>query len=177
MCFIQDPLGAKLHVGRKTSFVLILCDSSGKVCVGENKIDVKLSPLQGNSIEGKLESSFEEGCIGISLTPERRGKHKLNIKVNGAHIKSSPFTVTVYMPPNLLSQPAAIISGLERPASLAYYSQADAKVLATVMDAGTIVKVDSQFHLVQDEAINFPHASEITQVLRCRSEYFLCYYH
>ena len=163
--FMSSFIDTKLLVGQQMSFIIILCDSGGKICVGENKINVNLLPLQGDSIhsvKGKLELLLEEGCVRITLTPEVRGLHQLNVKVNGAHIKNSPFTVTVYIPPNLLSQPVAIISELERPASLVY-SQADDKILATVMDAGAIVKVDLQFHLVQDEAINFPHASEITQ--------------
>ena len=84
------------------------------------------------------------------------------MKVNGTHIKNSPFTVTVYMPPKLLSQPVATISGLRRPASLVY-SQTEDRVLATVMDAGAVVQVDSQFHLVQSEFIVLPHIAEITQ--------------
>ena len=76
--------------------------------------------------------------VRITLTPERRGLHQLNVKVNGTHIRNSPFVVTVYMPPELLSQPVAVISGLKHPASLAY-SQAENKILSTVMDAGAII--------------------------------------
>ena len=43
------------------------------------------------------------------------------------------------------------------------YSQAEDKVLATVMDASTIVEVDSQFHLIQSEFITLLHVIEITQ--------------
>ena len=63
---------------------------------------------------------LSQGQMKILLTPERRGQHQLNVKVNGAHIKNNPFNVTVYMPPQLLSQPVATISGLKRPGSLHY---------------------------------------------------------
>ena len=67
------------------------------------------------------------------------------MKVNGAHIKNSPFTVTVYMPPKLMSQPVAMISGLKQPVSL-LYSQTEDKVLATTdLNEGTVIVVDSQF--------------------------------
>ena len=164
MCLI-DFMNAKLHVGQQTLFTLTLRDSSGNVCVGENEVNVDLLTHQGNLIKGKLES-LSQGHVKVILTPERRGQHQLNVKVNGAHIKSSPFTVTVYIPPNLLSQPVATIPGMKRPGSLVY-SHTEDKILVTEVNNGRIMKItrDSQLHVhvILREFIKLTHVSEIAQ--------------
>jgi hypothetical protein len=117
--------------------------------------------VQGNSTKGDTEPLLQ-GKVKILLTPERRGLHQLNVKVNGAHIKDSPFTVTAHMPPNLLLQPTATMSSMQRPASLVY-SRAEDKVVATIMDEGIIRKVDAQFQLVPSKFVVLPHVNEITE--------------
>ena len=150
---------AKLCVGQQIVFTLILHDSSRNISIGKNEIDVHL--IKGDhSIKGKLEPSSP---IKITLTPERRGQHQLNVKINGAHIKDSPFTVIVYMPPNLLSRPVAIISEMKRPGSLVY-SQAEDKVLVTLVNEGRLMKVELQsgFVAILIDFISLPFVSEIT---------------
>ena len=135
---------AKLYVDKQTSFTLTLRVSSGNVCQhGENKINVDLVDTQGSSTKGDIEL-LSPGQAKIFLTPERRGQHQLNVKVNGANIKNSPFTVTVYMPPHLLSRPVATISGLERPCSLRCSQD---KVLATELEKSRIIEINSQYHI------------------------------
>ena len=163
MCSLDDSFtNTRLHVDKETSFNLTLYDSSGNSCQGgENRIEIDLVSTQGHSIKSNTEL-LPQGRVKVILIPERRGLHQLNVKVNGTHIKNSPFTVTVYMPPKCFSQPVATISGLGHPAGLVY-SQTEDKVLATVMDTSTIVKVDSQFHLIQSEFITLLHVNEITK--------------
>ena len=160
MCLV-DFMNAKLHVGQQTSFTLTLRDSSGNVCVRENEVNVDLLPRQGNLIKGKL-VPLSQGHVKVILTPERRGQQQLNVKVNGAHIKNSPFNVTVYMPPQFFSRPVATISGLNRPSSLVY-SQVEDKVLATEMNKERVIKIDSQSHLVLSEFTKLTCVNEITQ--------------
>ena len=57
----------------------------------------------------------KEASIGqyeISYKPVRRGRHQLHIKVEGEHIKGSPFTVTVI---KKLGTPIKTISGVNSP--------------------------------------------------------------
>ena len=154
---------AKVYVGQQMAFTLTLRDLSGNISIGENYINIcLLSPPQSILIKGKLES-LSEGQVKAILMLDRRGQHQLNVKVNGAHIKDSPFTVIVHMPPNLLSRPVAIISELDRPASLVY-SQAEDIVFATIMGEHRIinVKVDSQFCITQQDFIKVDIVNEIT---------------
>ena len=162
MCSV-DLTNIRLYVDKQTSFVLALRDSSGTVCHnGENKVDIYLVNNHGSSTKGDVQPS-SQGQVKVILTPERRGQHQLSMKVNGAHIKNSPFTVTVYMQPNLLSKPMAIIkSGLGRPTTLVY-SKTESKIFVSAMDEGRVlsIKLDSQFHVTHNEFILLHNVVEI----------------
>ena len=54
--------------------------------------------LEGSSTKGTVEP-ISMNRVKFTIRPERRGQHKLNAIVNGAHIMNSPFTVFVNMPP------------------------------------------------------------------------------
>ena len=86
------------------------------------------------------------------------------MKINGAHIKDSPFKVTIYMPPKLLLRPVAIISELKRPGSLVY-SQAEDKVLVTLVKEGRLMKIDLQpgFTARLTDFIILPFVTKITR--------------
>ena len=159
MCFI-DSSSYMLHVGEQTLFTLTLCDSSGNISVGENDIEINLLHPQGCSIIGEVEP-LSQGHMKVILTPTERGQHQLNVKVNGAHIKNSPFTVTVYIPLKSLSKPVTMISGLRRPASLRCLQD---KVLATEMNNGRIIEFDSRLHVVK-EFTQLSGPGELTQDL------------
>ena len=157
-------IDAKVYVGQQMVFTLTLRDMSGNISIGENDINIcLLIPPQSILIKGKLEP-LSEGQVKAALMLERRGQHQLNVKVNEAHIKDSPFTVFVHMPPNLLSRPVATIAEYGRPASLVY-SQAEDKVFATIMDEHRIInsKVDSQFCVTLQDFIKVDNiVNEIT---------------
>ena len=166
MCLIDTSsfMDAMLCIGQEISFTLTLHDLSGNTCIGENEIDVNLLQIQDNhSIKGKLELLCQ-GRIKVTLTPQKRGQHQLNAKVNGAHIKNSPFTVTVYIPPKLLAQPVSTISGLKRPASL-HYSETEDTVFAVIMDDDRVInlKLDSQLQVTQHELIRLHNVIDVKQ--------------
>ena len=162
MCSVDSSsfTDARLFVGQELSFTLTLNDSSGNISVGDNKIDVNFQ--ENRSMNSKLEP-ITQGHIKVTLTLERRGRHQLRVIVNGAHIMDSPFTVSVHMPPNLLSRPVAIISDLDRPAGLVY-SQAEDKIFATLMGEHRVIKcqVDCKFYVKQHEFIKLNQVHEIT---------------
>ena len=112
----------KLYVGEQASFILNLRDSMGNGCQGGKGVDVDLVNLRVATctIRGNLEL-LQSGRAKIFFTPEVRGRYQMNVKVNGDHIKNSPFIVTVLIHPNCLSKPVAEIAGLDRPGSLRYH--------------------------------------------------------
>ena len=142
MCSLDSSfIDIKLYAGKQASFILNLCDSMGNACQGENRVDVDLVSLRvvTCTIKGNFEL-LQPGHAKIFFTPEIRGRCQLNVKVNGDHIKNSPFTVTVYVPPELLSKPVDEIAGLREPCSLRCSKD---KILATEMDKGRIIEIDS----------------------------------
>ena len=165
MCLVDSSFtDAKLCVGQQIVFTLTQYDSCRNISSRENEIDVNLIPIKGDhSTKGKLEP-VSQGRVKITLTLESRGRYQLSVKVNGAHIKDSPFTVTVHMPPKLLLRPVAIISELKRPGSLVY-SQAEDKVLVTLVNEGRLMKVDLQPRFIArlTDFIILPFVSKITR--------------
>jgi tripartite motif-containing protein 2/3/tripartite motif-containing protein 71 len=62
------------------------------------------------SLEAVEPAQFE-----VSYQATSRGRHQLHIKVEGEHIKGSPFTVTVKLPVKKLGTPVRVIGGLSCP--------------------------------------------------------------
>ena len=162
MCSVDSTsfTDARVYIGQQMVFTLSLHDSSRNISIGENDIDICLISLpQGALIKGNLEQ-LSEGQVKITFMLQRRGQHQLNVKVNGDHIKNSPFTVTVYVPPNLLSKPVAEIAELNRPTGLISLQD---KVLAVEMNRKRIIEIDS--HRCFKEFKQFAGAGELTQDL------------
>ena len=51
----------------------------------------------------------------ITYQPTKRGKHQLNIKINGREIQGSPFIIAVTSSPQSLGQPVRVIGNLLKP--------------------------------------------------------------
>ena len=107
MCTVEGTFLTKgeLQVDHQETLILNLYDSNRKTCQkGESRVEADLVSLEGNST--KVQVTVEQvssGRVKVILTPQRRGQHKLSVKVNGVHITNSPFTVMVSMSPKFLS--------------------------------------------------------------------------
>ena len=75
------------------------------------------SELTGKTIKGRIKGK-KRGRYQISYKPVIKWKHQLHIKVEGNHIKGSPFPVLVKMPVEKLGYPMHIIDGLNGPFGL-----------------------------------------------------------
>jgi DNA-binding beta-propeller fold protein YncE len=159
MCKVEESiLDHELFVDRRDTFTLILHDSADNPCNGgENNVEVDLVNLEGSSTKGTTEP-ISMNRVKLSFTPKRRGQHKLNIKVNGAHIVDSPFTVFVNMPPKHLSQPITSITGLNNPTGLIY---SQGMVIATEKGRNRILKIDLQYRF--KELIQLVDVTELTE--------------
>ena len=159
MCKVEESISEReFYVDRQDTFTLILHDTADNPCNGgENKVEVGLVNLEGSSTKGTAEP-ISMNRVKLSITPERRGQHKLNVKVNGGHIMDSPFTVFVNMPPKHLSQPITSITGLNNPTGLIY---SQGKVIATEKGRNRIVKIDQQYRL--KELIQLVDVTELAE--------------
>ena len=66
------------------------------------------------SVERRGQSQYE-----ISYQPTIRGRHQLHIKVEGQHVRRSPFSVAVTLPIEKLGTPILTIGGMEGPYGVA----------------------------------------------------------
>ena len=83
-------------VGEQANAVLHTVDTSGKGCALQQ--ETVACELVSESSWIKVECNMKkvtESRYEISYQPTSRGRHQLHIKVEGEHIKGSPFTVTV----------------------------------------------------------------------------------
>ena len=157
MCEIEEIV-TEMQVDREESFFVTLNDSADKMCKGgENRVRTELVNVHGNSTKGIVET-VSSSRVKINFIPERRGRHKLKVKVNGAHIKSSPITVFVNIPPRLLSQPVTTVLGLKNPTGLIYSQE---KIVATEKRKDRIVTIDSQHE--KQELVRLVEVTGLTQ--------------
>ena len=104
------------ELGERATAVLNVVDEKGKACaVAVESLSCELvSETTGEkkdcSVKKTGDSQYE-----ISYQPASRGRHQLHIKVEGDHIKGSPFPVTVKLPVKKLGTPIKTISGVNRP--------------------------------------------------------------
>ena len=61
-----------------------------------------------------MKKTEASGQYEISYQATSRGRHQLHIKVEGEHIKGSPFPVTVNVPVQKLGTPIKTISGVKK---------------------------------------------------------------
>ena len=59
----------------------------------------------------------------ITYQPTKRGKHQLNIKINGREIQGSPFIIAVTSSPQSLERPVRVIGNLKTPCFVTTNSQ------------------------------------------------------
>ena len=95
--------------------------------------------LESNSTGEKTKCAVkktEGNRYEISYQATSRGRHQLHIKVEGEHVKGSPFPVTVKLPVQKLGTPVKTIGGLDKPWGVA------------INQSGNIVVTESGNHRI-----------------------------
>ena len=57
----------------------------------------------------------ENNKYEITYTPTNRGKHEMDLTINGKHVRGSPFTVVAMPQPHTLGAPSRVISNFKKP--------------------------------------------------------------
>ena len=88
-------------------------DTAGDPCTTEQQVTAELrSNVDGSitltSVAHKIPDTYE-----VSYQPKTRGRHVLNVTVNGEPVQGSPFLVCVRQAPHLLVKPIRVITGLD----------------------------------------------------------------
>ena len=117
-CYIIDK-GAEftVQVGERSTAILQAINFEGKPCEEpfmkslESEIVSEIADTRTScSVEGRGQGQYK-----ISYQPTIKGKHQLHIKVQGQHVKGSPFRVAVKSPVEKLGTPIRTIGGVNYP--------------------------------------------------------------
>ena len=124
--YLQKVFAQKCHVtgkglevaepGEKTTAVLHVVDQKGKAYT--KPVETLTCELVSNNTDTKVDCSVkkvEANQYKITYQATRRGRHQLHIKVEGEHIKGSPFPVAVKLPVQKLDTPIKTIGGMNWP--------------------------------------------------------------
>ena len=74
-----------------------------------------VSDMDSNAMINGDVRQVKDNQYEISYQPSSIGSHQLHIKIDGKHIKASPFAVTVKRPIEKMGTPIKIITGLKKP--------------------------------------------------------------
>ena len=118
--------------GERATAVLHAIDQKGRACTTlvETLTCKLVSEITGENTDCSVKKT--EACqYEISYQATSRGRHQLHIKVEGEHIKGSPFPVTVKRPVQKLGTPIKTISGLKEPWGVAVNQRGEVIVAET----------------------------------------------
>jgi tripartite motif-containing protein 2/3/tripartite motif-containing protein 71 len=116
-CRITDKAvqEAVLAVGKKQSAVLQAISFEGKRCEVPITLECEFTSELTGARAGCKVKGRAHGEYKISYCPTVKGCHQLGIKVEGHHIRGSPFSMAVTSPSVELTTPALSIGGIEKP--------------------------------------------------------------
>ncbi len=108
------------NVDEMSTVALHAIDYQGESCVYPiSSIECELiSEITGTRVLGKVEI-IEQSKYKISYQPSIKGRHHLHIKVEGQHIRGSPFSVAVKSSIQKLGTPFHSIKGVKGPCGVA----------------------------------------------------------
>ena len=162
MCRMEESMEGsmmKLWTNHQNKLTIALHDTKGNTCHGKHhRVEAYLVGFQGNKVRGQITVASTSDRVEITLNPQQRGRHILNVKVNGDHIHNSPFTARVNIQPRALSKPVATIVGLKQPSCLV--SSQD-KILAAERGQNRIIEIDSRQRVSEFKSLQGP--SRLTQ--------------
>ena len=78
-----------------------------------------VSEIAGTKTRGSVERKGQSNEYEISYQPTIKGRHQLHIKVEGQHIRGSPFSVSARSPVEKLGTAILTIGGLQDPTGVA----------------------------------------------------------
>ena len=115
-CHVTGKVAEAAVAGEKCTAILQAINFGGELCKGsitslECNYVSEITGIEGScSVERSAPSQYE-----ISYQPTIKGRHQLHIKVQGQHIRGSPFSAAVKSPVEKRGTPILTIGGVENP--------------------------------------------------------------
>ena len=115
-CHVAGKVAEVAVVGEKCMTILQAINFWGELCKGSIKsLECNyVSEITGIGASCSLERSGQSQ-YEISYQPTIKGRHQLHVKVQGQHIRGSPFSVAVKSPVENLGTPILTIGGVKNP--------------------------------------------------------------
>ena len=115
--------------GEMSTAVLQAVNFKGQELIQSSECEL-VSELSGTrtrgSIERKGQSQYE-----INYQPTIKGRHQLHVKVEGQHIRGSPFAISAKSPVEKLGTPILTLNGVRQPWGVAIGPQGEVIVVET----------------------------------------------
>ena len=122
-------------VGEKSTCILHAVNIAGMPCEDLIKLDCELvSEIKDTKTSCSIER--RQSQYEISYQPTIKGRHQLHIRVEGQHIRGSPFSVAVKLPVEKLGTPILTIGGVGKPCGVAINQRGE--MVVTDMDSHRI---------------------------------------
>ena len=102
------------HMGEMATATVCFADPQGKPCVGKVKsFECELVSEMTGAVCAS--TTFKGGPTGYDITyePALKGRHRLSVKLDGQHIKGSPFIVAVMSSVRFLGDCIRLVTSLE----------------------------------------------------------------
>ena len=115
-CYVTGEGIEAAQVGKIATAILHATNFRGDTCeepIKSSEIEL-VSEINGTRIRGTVDSSGSNQ-YEISYRPTMKGQNQLHVKVEGQHIRESPFRISVTSPVEELGTPIIKLSGLNQP--------------------------------------------------------------
>ena len=116
-CYVKEPTtNLVATVGEKSTVVIQAVDIKGIECETKAVTDISselVSEITAEKVKCNIKPNNTQ--YQISYKPTSRGRHHLHIKMEGEHLKGSPFPVMVKLPVEKRGTPIKTIDGLKSP--------------------------------------------------------------
>jgi tripartite motif-containing protein 2/3/tripartite motif-containing protein 71 len=114
-CYATGKGLVSAEVGERATAVVHIVNDNEKAYVAPVEITCELASVSADTKTKCLVKNLEANKYEVSYQATSRGRHQLHIKVEGEHIKGSPFNIIVKLPVQKLGAPVKVIGGLNNP--------------------------------------------------------------
>ena len=142
-------------VGEMSIAALQVANSKGQPCeepIQSSECEL-VSELSGTIIRGSIERKGQSQ-YEINYQPTIKGRHQLHVKVEGQHIRGSPFTISAKSPVNKLGAPILNFHGVRGPRGVA------------INQRGEVIVVEGDGHCV---SVFSPSGEKLQTIGTCGS--------
>ena len=145
-CTMSTETLCEAETGKPCMYTVHLADYQGHPCTEKQIVTAELRLLRDGCVTPADSTAKTANDYIFSIQTETRGRHELNVKVNGTHISNSPFPVFVRKPPEHLFAPENEILGLREPCGM---TCKDGKIYICEHEVdGAVVILDFKFNRI-----------------------------